>query len=88
MNLRLRPDAEEAVRAEAKRTGRSQQEIIREAIDRFLMLRTQGASSDLEVLVASGMVRRPRLPYRRPRRRLTLPPGVTSAELLDRSDRV
>ncbi len=87
-NLRLRPDAEDAVRAEAKRTGRSQQEVIREAIDRYLVLGPETAGSDLDLLVASGAVRPPRLPYRRPRRRLTLPVGVTTAELLDRSDRV
>lgn len=87
-NLRLRPDAEEAVRAEALRTGQSQQQVIRDAVDRYLVLRPEAASSDLEVLMASGTVRPPRLPYRRPRARLSLPAGLTTAELLDRSDRV
>lgn len=87
-NLRLRSDAEEAVRAEAKRTGRSQQDVIRDAIDRYLVLRPEAAGSDLDLLVASGAVRPPRLPYRKPRRRLIMPAGVTTAELLDRSDRV
>jgi hypothetical protein len=87
-NLRLRPDAEEAVRVEAQRTGRSQQQVIRDAIDRYLALRLEAASSDLEMLVSSGAVRPPRVPYRRPRKRLTLPPGVSTAGLLDRADRV
>jgi hypothetical protein len=37
-NLRLRPDAEAALRAEAERSGRSQQEILRDAVDRYLDL--------------------------------------------------
>lgn len=88
-NLRLRPEAEEAVRAEAGRSGRSQQEILREAVDRYLGLAPEAAGhSDLDALIASGAVRPPRVPYRRPRRRLTLAAEATSAELLDRSDRL
>lgn len=88
-NLRLRPDAEEAVRAEARRSGRSQQDVIREAVDRYLALAPEpGAWSDLDALVATGGVRRPRQSYRRPRRRIGLPPGATTAELLGRSDRI
>lgn len=90
-NLRLRPDAQDAVRAEAQRSGRSQQEVIREAVDRYLGLvpgTVSTATRDLDALVASGSLRRPRTPYRRPRRRLRLPAGVESAELLDRSERV
>lgn len=91
-NLRLSHEAEEAVRAEARRSGRSQQEVIRAAINRYLALGPDADSgqqkSDLEQLIASGMVRPPRTPYRRPRRRLRLPGGVTSADLLDRSDRI
>jgi hypothetical protein len=89
-NLRLRPDAEAALRAEARRSGRSQQEIIREAVDRYLAPEPEraAAAGDLDILVGSGAVRPPRHPYRRPRRRLTLPPGLTTAQLLDRTDRV
>jgi hypothetical protein len=91
-NLRLSHEAEEAVRAEARRSGRSQQEVIRAAINRYLALAPDADSgqqkSDLERLIASGMVRPPRTPYRRPRRRLRLPGGATSADLLDRSDRI
>lgn len=89
MNLRLRPEVEEAVRAEARRSGRSQQEVIREALDRYLGLaRRASPAEELNELVASGTVRAPRVPYRRPRRRLALPEGVPSAALLDRSDRL
>jgi hypothetical protein len=87
-NLRLRPEAEEAVRAEARRSGRSQQEVIREAVDRYLGLASRTAANELGRLIASGAVHPPRVPYRKPRRRLALPKGATTAELLDRSDRL
>ena len=91
-NLRLSPEAEDAVRAEARRTGRSQQEIIRAAVNRYLSLAPEPDSgvqkSDLEQLIASGGVRAPRTPYRRPRRRFKLPSGSTTRDLLDRSDRI
>ena len=89
MNLRLSPEAEEAVRREAERTGRSQQEVIREAVGRHLGLVTsESARSELGVLVSTGNVRPPRAPSRKVVRRLSLPPGVTSADLLDRGDRI
>jgi predicted DNA-binding protein len=87
-NLRLRPEAEEAVRAEAARSGRSQQEVIRDAVDRYLALKPDTTqANDLDVLIAAGTVRPPRTPYRKARRRITLPAGMTSADLLDRADR-
>src|SRR5271165_4509386 len=87
MNLRLSPEAEEAVRREAERTGRSQQEVIREAIGRHLGLVTgESARSELGVLVSMGNVRPPRAPSRKAVKRLRLPPGMTSADLLDRGD--
>ncbi len=89
MNLRLSPEAEEAVRREAERTGRSQQEVIREAIGRHLGLVTgESARSELGVLVSMGTVRAPRAPSRKVVKRLRLPPGMTSADLLDRGDRI
>jgi hypothetical protein len=77
------------LRAEARRSGRSQQDVIRTAVDRYLALVRTGDSpgSDLDTLVSTGAVRPPRMPYRRPRRRLALPAGVTTADLLDREDR-
>jgi len=87
-NLRLRPDAEEAVRAEARRSGRSQQEVIRDAVDRYLGLTPDPAqTNDLDALIATGTVRPPRTPYRKARKRITLPAGLTTADLLDRDDR-
>ena len=89
MNLRLAPDAEEAVRREAQRTGRSQQDVIREAVSRHLGLPVgDGARGDLGTLVSTGTVRPPRVPYRRVVKRLSLPPGITSTDLLDRDDRI
>lgn len=94
VNLRLRPEAAEALRAEAERSGRSQQEVLRAAVDTYLGIEPviredapEGAT-EVEQLVAARMVRPPRSAYRRPTRRLTLPAGVTTADLLDRDDRV
>jgi uncharacterized protein YoaH (UPF0181 family) len=80
---------EQALRREAKRTGRSQQEVTRKAIGRQLELMAGGSShGELSVLVSSGAVRAPRTPYRRAARRLVLPVGVSSTDLLDRGDRL
>ncbi len=88
-NLRLRSETEDALRAEAQRTGRSQQELIREAVDRYLGLVPDIAVTGQEdPLLISGAVRAPRVPYQRPRHRLTLPSGMTTADLLDRADRM
>jgi hypothetical protein len=87
-NLRLRPEAESALREASARTGRSQQDLIREALDRYLGVGDpQPASGSVEQLIAAGILRPARTPYRRPSKRLTLPPGVTSLDLLDREDR-
>lgn len=87
-NLRLRPEAESALREASARTGRSQQDLIREALDRYLGVgEPHPASGSIEELIAAGVLRPARTPYRRPSRRLKLPPGVTSLDLLDREDR-
>jgi len=88
-NLRLRDEAAQAVKREAERSGRSQQEVIREAIDRHLGLSASGASGGaLDGLVAAGQVIRPRIPFRKVPHRITLPAGKTSVDLLDRQDRI
>jgi hypothetical protein len=88
-NLRLRPETESALRAEAERTGRSQQELIREALDRYLGIGEIGPRpGSIDDLIARGLLIPAREPYRRPHRRLALPPGVTSLDLLDREDRI
>lgn len=88
MNLRLRPELESALRDESKRTGRSQQDLIREALEAFLG-RSVGtsASRSIDDLIAAGIVKpaRPMLP--RPEKLLSLPEGVTTMDLLDREDR-
>lgn len=89
MNLRLSPEIQEGIRREAERTGRSQQEVVREAIGRYLGLDVAGtAGGELDRLVATGTVRPPRAPYRKAARRLTLPAGVATTHLLDRGDRI
>jgi hypothetical protein len=90
-NLRLSREAEEAVRREAERSGRSQQEVIRDAIARQLGIAesaSTGARDDLASLISSGTVRAPRSHAHRGGRRLLLPDGVGSVDLLNRDDRI
>jgi hypothetical protein len=88
-NLRLRREVAEAVRAAAVQSGRSQQEIIREAIERYLAVTpASGQEGNLGVLIAGGIVRPPRTPYRRAERRLKLPTGLTSADIMNRDERL
>ena len=84
-NLRLRPEAEKALRDQSAKTGRSQQELIRMAVDEFLGLSTPRTAT-LDELIAAGIVTPPR-PVREGVSPLTLPPGTTSLGLLDREDR-
>ncbi|MFC9694046.1 ribbon-helix-helix protein, CopG family [Kribbella sp. NPDC056951] len=89
MNLRLSPEVASALQAESERTGKSQQEIIREAVARHLHLVGREAPlSDREQARASGLVRPARVPYRKVTPTLRLPKGVTTLDLLDREDRV
>lgn len=86
MNLRLGAEAETALRAEAQRTGRSQQDLLREALARYLgMIPGQG---EVDPLIAKGKVDPPRVPYRDVRPTLRLGQGERSVDLLDRDDRV
>lgn len=84
-NLRLRPEAEEALRAESAKTGRSQQELIRLAVDQFLGLSTPRAAT-LDELIAAGVITPPR-PLRDDVQPIVLPSGTNSLDLLDREDR-
>jgi hypothetical protein len=81
-NLRLSPAAAEALRAAAERSGRSQQDLLREAVDRYLGLPGQ---TDLDRVVASGRVERPSA-FRDVKPRGALPGTLTSLDLLDRDD--
>ncbi|MEP6478214.1 MAG: ribbon-helix-helix protein, CopG family [Rhodoglobus sp.] len=86
-NLRLRPAMEAALREESERTGCSQQEIIRQALEQFLgESKPPAARGSIADLLARGVLK-PATPYRRPHRLLKLPEGVTSLDLLDREDR-
>jgi len=88
VNLRLAPELASALQAEAERTGRSQQEILRAAVARYLHLMDDGRpGSDRESARASQVVRPARIAYRRVRPRLRLPNGVDSLDLLDRDER-
>ena len=84
-NLRLRPETEQALRERSEKTGRSQQELIRMALDEFLGLATPRTAS-LDDLIAAGIVTAPR-PLRDDVRPLELPPGMNSLDLLDREER-
>lgn len=87
-NLRLEPDAESAVRAEAARTGQSQQAIIRDAVDRHLGLRgAPSPSTAVEGLLASQVILPARSAYRELDAIVHLPRGVSTEDLLDRSER-
>jgi len=90
MNLRLRPEAAAALRAEAERTGRSQQDVLREAVDRLLGLvpPPEAKAGERDPLLVAGTVRQPRQPYRKVRPTTQLPSGVGSLDLLDRDDRL
>lgn len=78
-NLRLRDDAIQALREASERSGRSQQDLIREAIDRYLGLVDE--QTDLDRALAQGRVRPP-TPFLDVRPRTVVP--VASTDLLDR----
>ena len=95
-NLRLRPDTEAALRAEAERTGRSQQDLIREAVDVALGLAPgQGPAAAArggadarraELLSAHGIVPA-RTTFAELAALVALPSEVSILDLLDRADR-
>lgn len=89
LNLRLQSEAEEALRAEAQRSGRSQQEILRDAVDRYLGLSSPSqVRHEWDQLITSGKVLPPRGKYRKVMPTKRLPEGLDSLDLLDRSDRL
>lgn len=88
VNLRLPVAIEVALRREALRTGRSQQDIIREALGRHLRLGTRsGAGTDRDALVATGAVLPERSMYSELPAPVVLPAGVETDDLLERDDR-
>ena len=82
-NLRLSAEAERALREAARQSGRSQQELLREAVDRYLGLSREGGTRDRAV--AAGIVRPPSS-FRDTKPALRLRRGVSSLRLLDRED--
>jgi hypothetical protein len=80
-NLRLSREAADALRAAAVRSGRSQQELLREAVDSYLG-RAPGDAPPHEAVV-SGLVLPP-TPFRDVVPTVRLRRGVTTAALLDR----
>jgi predicted DNA-binding protein len=83
-NLRLSDELAEALREEAARQGRSQQDIVREAIAKELGMASE--STSMERAVRAGTVEAPE-PFRDVEPTLALPPGTRSLDLLDREDR-
>lgn len=74
-----------ALRSESTRTGRSQQEIVREAIAAKLGLAIDETA--LQEAIREGRVEEPE-PFRDFEPPLTLLAGRTSIDLLERADRV
>lgn len=82
-NLRLRPEATAALRDAARKSGRSQQDLLREAVDRYLGLSRDVGTRDQAV--AAGLVRPPS-PFRDTKPALQLRRGTTSLSLLERDE--
>lgn len=82
-NLRLSREAAAALREAAQRTGRSQQDLLREAVDRHLGLKPEQSARDRAV--SEGLVEPPS-PFRDVAPSIELPGNVTTLDLLDRDD--
>lgn len=83
-NLRLSEELADGLREEAARRGKSQQDIVREAIAKELGMASELTS--IERAVRAGIVDAPE-PFRDIEPTLTLPRGTRSLDLLDREDR-
>lgn len=87
-NLRLQPEAEEAVRLCAAQTGRSQQNIIRAAVDQYLGLSVAATPrSAAEAMGAASGALPARAAYRELDQLIPLPADMSTKELLDRQER-
>ena len=83
-NLRLDERTAKALREAAASSGRSQQQLIREALESFLGL--SDARSERDRAISSGRVRAG-TPYEEFEPFLRLPDGLTTLDLLDRDER-
>lgn len=82
MNLRLSGEAAAALRAAAERTGRSQQDLLREAVDRLLGLHSNG--TDRDRAIQAGIVEPPPSAFRDVIASVELRDDRTTLDLLDR----
>lgn len=82
-NLRLSTDLADALRAAALASGRSQQEIIRDAVAKELGM--THTPTPLDRAIEAGLVKRP-APFQDVVPTLRLPEGCTTLDLLDRDD--
>jgi len=80
-NLRLSDEAAVALREAARRTGRSQQDLLRQAVDEYLGLHKE--STTRERAVEAGLVRPP-APFQDTKPGIVLRKGVRSIDLLER----
>lgn len=85
MNLRLSDEAAAALRVESQRTGVSQQEILRRAVDEHL-----GIGETKRGAPYPDWVIPPERPYRPVTPTIVPPPGKTMAQILEelREDRL
>ncbi len=88
--LRLQAATTDALRAEASRSGRSQQQVIRDALEQYLAAandrREAAPPSGIDTL--GGLIRPARRPFGTTELSpLTLRAGESTADLLDRDDR-
>ena len=81
MNLRLSEEAAGALREAAQVLGRSQQQLLREAVDRFLGLNSETSRVELAL---GGWRRRPTTEFQDVLPSIDLPKCVSTADLLDR----
>ena len=82
-NLRLSERTATALREASQRTGRSQQDLLREAIDCFLGLSADEPTRDRAV--ASGLVKAP-TPFIDVAPSIKLGRGMTTLDLLERDE--
>ncbi|MEO8907238.1 MAG: CopG family transcriptional regulator [Microbacteriaceae bacterium] len=93
-NLRLRATLAAAVKSEAARTGRSQQDVMRDAIESYLggdgpppAVATPVTTAVTVPGTDLGLIP-PRTPWRQATERIRLDDGTSSIDLLDRDDRI
>ncbi len=87
-NLRLRPELEDALRLEAERSHRSQQDVIRAAIASYLKLGSEESELEAARRAYRQKLMPPRTPFRRSADLPTLSEGETTIDLLRREDRI